>query len=80
MPVTTCAATRVGLESMNCPSKTTKIAAPSETSVLVRNPAMRWRHWRSKPMTPPSRTAMMRSNASFSNAGSNIGGIDTSPR
>jgi hypothetical protein len=53
--------------------------APSETSVLVRNPARRCRHWRSKPMTPPSSKAVIRSSASFSNAGSNIGGIGYSP-
>lgn len=34
MPVTTCAATRVGLVSVNWLSNTTKIAAPSETSVV----------------------------------------------
>ena len=52
--------------SVNWLSNTTKIAAPSETSVLVRNPARRWRHCRSKPIAPPSRTAMIRLRAWFS--------------
>jgi hypothetical protein len=51
MPDTTCAATRVGLASPGTSAaNTTKLAAPKATSVLVRNPARRLRHCRSKPM------------------------------
>jgi hypothetical protein len=47
MPETTWAATRVGLLSLGkSASKTTKVADPSATSVLVRNPASRLRHCR----------------------------------
>ncbi len=57
-PVTTCAATRVGLPSpgSNC-EKATKPAAPSATKALVCMPARRWRHWRSMPMRAPSSSA-----------------------
>src|SRR6516165_10564199 len=61
MPETTCAATRVGLDSSGTSaSNTTKLAAPSATNVLVRSPAKRWRHWRSNPITDPKNTAAAR--------------------
>jgi hypothetical protein len=61
IPETTCAATRVGLPSSgNRPSKTTKLAAPIATSVLVRKPAIRCRHWRSNPMMAPIKVATPR--------------------
>src|SRR5579863_2222757 len=67
MPDTTCAATRVGLASSGYrPSNTTKLAAPIATRVLVRKPAIRWRHWRSKPMQAPSSVATARLNAVWS--------------
>src|SRR5207302_10840362 len=43
--------------------KTTNRAAPTETSALVRSPAMRCRHCRSKPMSAPNRSAMPRRKA-----------------
>lgn len=33
-------------------------AAPSATNALVRSPAIRERHWRSAPMSPPARKAI----------------------
>src|SRR5262249_40636107 len=59
IPDTTCAATRVGLSSPpgTRPEKTTKLAAPSATSVFVRRPASRLRHCRSNLITEPSPTA-----------------------
>src|SRR6516162_76947 len=62
MPETTWAATRVGLDSPGLRvEKMTKVAAPSATSVFVRRPASRLRHWRSKPITAlsPSATARL---------------------
>ncbi|KWV87632.1 hypothetical protein PFLmoz3_02715 [Pseudomonas fluorescens] len=38
----------------------TKIAAPTATSTLVRKPAVRWRYWRSNPMRPPRINAALR--------------------
>ena len=38
----------------------TKIAAPTATSALVRRPAVRWRNWRSKPTMEPSTKALSR--------------------
>ena len=64
IPETTWAATRVGLPSSgNRLSNTTKLAAPMATSVLVLKPAIRWRHWRSKPMQAPSSVAKPRLSA-----------------
>jgi hypothetical protein len=52
IPETTWAATRVGLASPGVSAaKMTKVAAPRDTRVLVRRPARRLRHCRSKPMT-----------------------------
>ena len=57
IPETTCAAIR-GLASPGTrAARITKVADPKATSVFVRRPAMRLRHWRSKPMTalrPPA--------------------------
>src|ERR1700730_9803918 len=60
-PDTTWAATRVGLLSPDTVvENTTKPAAPIDTSALVRSPAIRCRHWRSTPMTTPTRSAVAR--------------------
>jgi len=62
MPETTCAATRVGLESPGASaSNTTNVAEPSATNALVRKPASRLRHCRSNPITAPRLTATARS-------------------
>jgi hypothetical protein len=67
IPETIWAATWVGLLSLErVVEKMTKPAAPIETSALVRSPAIRCRHCRSKPMTAltsravPSRIAISR--------------------
>ncbi|MNW03672.1 hypothetical protein D3C71_1996420 [compost metagenome] len=38
----------------------TKIAAPTATSTLVRSPAVRWRYWRSSPIKVPNTKAVTR--------------------
>ena len=61
IPETTYATTRTAPSAP--PSRlamSTKIAAPTATSTLVRNPAVRWRYWRSKPIKPPRIKAALR--------------------
>src|SRR5919198_5613810 len=82
IPVTTCAATRVGSARTMLPPETRKSrnpyapaivnrAAPIETSMCVRKPASRSRSSRSIPTAPPSAaaTASRRSASSQSSAG-----------
>lgn len=40
--------------------RSTKAAAPTATSTLVRSPAVRWRYWRSAPIRVPSTNAATR--------------------
>src|ERR1700722_5876677 len=67
IPDTTWAATRVGLVSPGTSaSKITKLAEPNATKVLVRKPARRLRHCRSKPIRALSPPATARSIAACS--------------
>lgn len=57
IPDTICAATRPALAGSVDMELRIKTAAPVATSALVRRPAMRWRHWRSAPITAPRHIA-----------------------
>lgn len=62
MRETVCAATRAGSALdpwIPMGPRTTKSTEPTETSAFVRIPAVRSRHWRSRPMAAPSAIGIM---------------------